>query len=489
MIVEKMETNIKSMVKNRAKKMYISYALIAVCLSDWFYKLFQILIGLDFLSIIHYLSHIFHLWQINTIITTLVIIICLLGIPKFISSLRKSFDVIKKLIKSLMKTPIIINVPVFIYLLIIIYKFYRFSSKFIDNNNNEQIISETPIKFAYRKEIRKSLTLYPYSTLTTIILFLLGVYTTTTNRLTQRIFKQILSIFTKQIKILQRFFSITIPTPISLLILLSFNTIIQLFPNISLGVYNFLINRRTIWFVIIFGSFYIFYKWYWGSSKFALNFTGDIYLNDVSRLNETRVFSLFYPRTINDIQYLISKAKSQGKTISLRGQAHTMGGQTLPSRKRTTKNYVCDLKYMNYIEYDQITKEVLVEAGATWTHVIKKLNSYGRSPVVMQSYCTFSVAGTISVNAHGITSDDAMSESVISIEYIDINGKKGECSREKNPELFSLMIGGYGLFGIITRLRLKTVSNVKTSLEYIRLEVNFVCNKIQKRKKIFFSFF
>ncbi|CAF5155546.1 unnamed protein product, partial [Rotaria sp. Silwood1] len=129
-----------------------------------------------------------------------------------------------------------------------------------------------------------------------------------------------------------------------------------------------------------------------------------------------------------------------------------------------------DLKYMHYIEYDEFTKEVLVEAGATWTHVINKLNLYGRSPVVMQSYCTFSVAGTISVNAHGITSDHAMIESVISIEYIDMNGKIDECSREKKSQLFSLIIGGYGLFGIITRLRLKTVSNVKTSLEYIRLQ-------------------
>jgi FAD/FMN-containing dehydrogenase len=242
-----------------------------------------------------------------------------------------------------------------------------------------------------------------------------------------------------------------------------------------------------IWFGIVFIGFYQLYKWYWPTSKNDLDFTGEIYLNDVSRLNETRVFSLFYPRTINDIEYLISKAKSQGRTISIRGQAHTMGGQTLPSRKNNKINYVCDLKYMNRVEYDQSTTEALVEAGATWTHVIKKLNSYGRSPVIMQSYCTFSVAGTISVNAHGITSDDAMYESVISIEYIDMNGKKGECNRENNSELFSLMIGGYGLFGIITRLRLKTVSNVKTSLEYIRLQVRFSRNKFPK--KISPSFF
>jgi FAD/FMN-containing dehydrogenase len=92
----------------------------------------------------------------------------------------------------------------------------------------------------------------------------------------------------------------------------------------------------------------------------------------------------------------------------------------------------------------------------------------------MQSYCTFSVGGTISVNAHGITSDDAMYDSVLNIEYIDMHGNRGECNREVNSELFSLMIGGYGLFGIITRLKLKTVPNVKTALEYIRLQVSFV---------------
>ncbi|CAF1473775.1 unnamed protein product [Adineta steineri] len=370
-----------------------------------------------------------------------------------------------------MKNSIIIDIPLVLYLLIIIFKFYYLILTCINNDiKNDQSDSDITINIAYWKEIRQSLTLYRYSTLITIILFFLGIYTVVTNQLTYQLSKRILSIFAKQIKIIQRFLFMTIPTPLSMLSLLVLNTIIQLFPNISCGMYNILTNRSILWFIIILVCLNQFYKWLWPSSKFNLDFTGDIYLNDVSRLNETRIFSLFYPRTLNDIEYLISKARNEGKTISIRGQAHTMGGQTLPSREGNRMNYVCDLKYMNRVEYNESTKEVLVEAGATWTHVIKKLNIYGRSPVIMQSYCTFSVAGTISVNAHGITSDHAMYESVISIEYMDMNGKRGECNREKESELFSLMIGGYGLFGIITRLRLKTVANIKTSLEYIRLQ-------------------
>ncbi|CAF4736865.1 unnamed protein product [Rotaria sp. Silwood1] len=372
--------------------------------------------------------------------------------------------------------PIIINVPVFIYLLIIIYKIYLFSLKF--NNNNKyhiQFFSKKLKKKKYSKDIQKNLLSYHYSTLITIILFIFGIYTIITNKLIQRIFKRIHSILSKQIKIIIKYLSITISTPVSILILLFLNIIINFCLNIKFKFSNLLINPLLILYIIIIClCCYGFYKYFLSSIKFNINFTGNIYLNDISKLNETEIYCLFYPRTINDIEYLISKARSQNKTISIRGQAHTMGGQTLPSKKTKQINYVCDLKYMHYIEYDEFTKEVLVEAGATWTHVINKLNLYGRSPVVMQSYCTFSVAGTISVNAHGITSDHAMVESVISIEYIDMNGKIDECSREKESELFSLIIGGYGLFGIITRLRLKTVSNVKTSLEYIRLQVNFI---------------
>ena len=457
--------------RNRLKKIHLSYAFAVLCLYDWIYKLFQIILRFDFLSIGGYFVHVFNVWRSHTLITTLVLIVCAFGIPKFLVYFRKSFDVLKKLMKSIIKTPTIINLPFLFYLFIISLKFGLLTSNFFNQDRNESIVSETTVKIEYWKEIRQSLTLYRYSTLITIVLFLLGIYSAATNRFVQRITKNIFSIFTKQFKTIRQFLFISIPTPLSLIMLIVLNLSIRLFPNVSRGVYHFVTHRWVIYLGVVFIILYRLYKWFWPKSKMNVDIRNDILLNDVSGLNETRVYCLYYPRTMNDIEHLICRARNEGRTISIRGQAHTMGGQTLPSRKDKVMNYVCDLKYMHNIEYDEERKEVLVESGATWTHVIKKLNVYGRSPVVMQSYCTFSVGGTISVNAHGITSDDAMCQSVMNIEYIDANGKRGECNREKDPELFSLMIGGYGLFGIIIRLRLKTVANVKTSLEYIRLQV------------------
>jgi hypothetical protein len=469
---KKMETNADAVRVKRTKKMQFSYALVVVCLSDWLYKIFQWMTELDFTGFASYFTYLSQLWQSNTIITIAIMVMCLFGIPKLISSLQSSLNVVGRLLKSIMRTPIIINVPISLYLFLFIAKYYLFFLNVIESPSWPlDPSSNSP---TYWKTIRQNLTNYRYSSLFTLLLFLLGLYTVGTNRWAQRLIKRIVSLVSQQMNFLQKILLVTVPTPMSLLMLVVLNSMIQFFPNFAVGVYGMISMRSSVGSLVVLVCVYRLYRWLWPTVTFDVDLTGNIHLNDVSRLNITRIYSLFYPRTLNDIEYLVFKARSEGKTISLRGQAHTMGGQTLPSRSSSSANYVCDLKYLNRVEYDESSKEVLVEGGATWTHVIKHLNYYGRSPVIMQSYCTFSVAGTISVNAHGITSDDAMYESVVGIEYIDMNGQRGECNRQKQPELFSLMIGGYGLFGIITRLRLKTVPNVKTALEYIRLQVSVI---------------
>jgi len=87
--------------------------------------------------------------------------------------------------------------------------------------------------------------------------------------------------------------------------------------------------------------------------------------------------------------------------------------------------YVIDTKYLNCMEYnenpiDNSANEreekstITVGPGCTWGDVIRFLNPYGKSPRTMQSYCSFSVGGTLSVNGHGITSDRCLASDVIS---------------------------------------------------------------------------
>lgn len=85
-----------------------------------------------------------------------------------------------------------------------------------------------------------------------------------------------------------------------------------------------------------------------------------------------------------------------------------MGGHTIAPH-----GYVIDTRHLATLKYDPATAQVTAGTGAQWSDLIYYLNQMGKSPRTMQSYSSFSVGGTIGVNAHGITSDEALSESVI----------------------------------------------------------------------------
>src|SRR3989449_10624701 len=54
---------------------------------------------------------------------------------------------------------------------------------------------------------------------------------------------------------------------------------------------------------------------------------------------------------------------------------------------------------------------------------------------------------------------------------VDADGIPRTCSREENAELFRLAIGGYGLLGVVTSVRLRLAPRVKVQREVQILEI------------------
>ena len=78
----------------------------------------------------------------------------------------------------------------------------------------------------------------------------------------------------------------------------------------------------------------------------------------------------------------------------------------------------------------------------------------------MQSSDIFSVGGSISVNAHGMDHQvGSLGSTIKAMRIMMDNGSIKTISRNENPELFHLVIGGYGLFGIILDADIEVINN------------------------------
>jgi hypothetical protein len=78
----------------------------------------------------------------------------------------------------------------------------------------------------------------------------------------------------------------------------------------------------------------------------------------------------------------------------------------------------------------------------------------------MQSSNIFTVGGTMSANAHGRDIDVMQMVQVVDrFHLLKADGEVVEVSRMENPELFSLVIGGYGMYGVILDVTLEVTKD------------------------------
>lgn len=118
------------------------------------------------------------------------------------------------------------------------------------------------------------------------------------------------------------------------------------------------------------------------------------------------------------------------------------------------------------MQLDEDKNLLHVQAGAKWADVIPYLDQHGRSVAVMQSDNSFTVGGSLSVNCHGWQyGRPPIASTVESFHLMKSDGSVIACSRTQNRELFSLALGGYGLFGVILDADLRVVPNERLRLE------------------------
>jgi len=192
----------------------------------------------------------------------------------------------------------------------------------------------------------------------------------------------------------------------------------------------------------------------------------EVVVNDLhSQLNPTRVSRVLEPRTTEEVQSIIRSTAKDGKSISVAGGRHAMGGQQFG-----TDTSLIDIRKLNRIlRLDRDSGVLEVEAGIEWPDLIDGYLGLQRGQAKSWGIAQkqtgadrITLAGTIAANAHGrgLKMKPFIGD-VESFVFVDASGAARTCSRTENPELFNLVHGGYGLFGIITSLKLRLVPRTK----------------------------
>jgi FAD/FMN-containing dehydrogenase len=197
----------------------------------------------------------------------------------------------------------------------------------------------------------------------------------------------------------------------------------------------------------------------------------EILVNDVhTGLNPTMVTRAVRPTTVPEIQKLVKDCRKHGKTISICGSQHATGGQQFAAHST-----LVDMRGMNQIgALDAKTGLFSVESGIEWPELIQGYLAQQKDAPIwgirqkQRGGDRMSLGGALAANAHGHCL--GAPPMIGDVEWFDIilaDGSVKRCTRKQNQELFSLAIGGYGLFGIITSvgLRLAPRRKVRRSVE------------------------
>ncbi|MBI1222444.1 MAG: FAD-binding protein [Bacteroidetes bacterium] len=192
------------------------------------------------------------------------------------------------------------------------------------------------------------------------------------------------------------------------------------------------------------------------------------YSDDASKLNQTAIDTLIKVETdsaalIKQLRELLQYARQNDLKVSLAGAKHSMGGHTL-----FPGGIVVNMLPYKHMYLDTLRNILHIGSGALWEDALYFLDQYGRSVAIMQAFSSFSVGGSLSVNGHGWQKDvPPLASSVKAFTLMNADGKILNCSRDENEELFDLVLGGYGLFGIILDVELHVVRNQALRYKYV----------------------
>jgi decaprenylphospho-beta-D-ribofuranose 2-oxidase len=161
---------------------------------------------------------------------------------------------------------------------------------------------------------------------------------------------------------------------------------------------------------------------------------------------------VFRPTTLVGIQEALNTARQHGRFVALRGSGCSYGDASLGA-----ENVVLDITRMNRIlSWDPVEGVAECEPGVT----IKQLWQYtlgdGWWPYVVSGTMFPTLAGAAAMNIHGKNNFrvGTIGDHILEFDLMLPSGELRTCNREQNATLFHAAIGGFGMLGVFTRIKI-----------------------------------
>jgi len=211
-----------------------------------------------------------------------------------------------------------------------------------------------------------------------------------------------------------------------------------------------------------------------------------VWVNDThSGLNRTAVSRVLEPRTVEAVVRAVRQSRSEGRPLAVAGGRHAMGGQQFLSG-----GTLLDMRRLRRVRsFDEERGLLEVEAGIQWPDVIR---AYLTRPGGMQSPWgirqkqtgadRLTIGGAVAANIHGrgLTSPPFIGD-LESLEIVTADGEVIACSRQQRPELFRHVIGGYGLFGLVTAAKLRLTARQQVERVVEVREIDGLIERLSER--------
>ena len=159
------------------------------------------------------------------------------------------------------------------------------------------------------------------------------------------------------------------------------------------------------------------------------------------------------PRDAADVAHAIRTARDHGTSVTARATGHSLGGQAL-----SAGGVLLDMRTLSRVTHVSARDGwVEAEGGAVWADVVETALGVGHAPPVLTSNLFTTVGGTHSVGGVGTTSFryGTHADNCLGCEVVTADGDVRWCSPDRHAELFTHVLCGLGLFGVMTRLRLR----------------------------------